>query len=81
MRSRPAATGAPLQADPVAVLPAEDVRMMQGRGVLVYAFDAQGPEELSAERGEEVRSFLAHVCAWVIQVPYAAHSPAGLLAC
>ena len=28
---------------------------MQGRAVVQHAFDAQGPEELSAERGEEVR--------------------------
>ena len=33
---------------------------MQGRAVLLHAFDAQGPEELSAYRGEEVRIEFVH---------------------
>ena len=33
---------------------AEDVHIMQGRATVLHAFDAQGPEELSAYAGEQV---------------------------
>ena len=50
--------------------------MVQGRAVLLHAFDAQGPEELSAYRGEEVRRRAC--CRSALPPCVSTRQPAGL---